>query len=198
LHELCEIVVEHGRRVPKRDRIAGMFERNRIDTQDQGTMTVEATFDDGRELIGKLTLPAGRPLMEFLNGGNAYIEFEPLDGVRTILLKSSIKAVRAIAPAKAPSLTQRLRDLDGFDPYQILGLERAAAWEDVRSAYHRLAKIYHADRYATAELPVEVTAYLENMSRRVNAAYSTLETAYAQTRRYAKHRQEPIYTSPGR
>jgi hypothetical protein len=175
-----------------------MFERNRIDTQDQGTMTVEATFDDGRVLIGKLTLPTGRQLMEFLNGTSAYVEFEPLDGERSILLKSSIKAVRAIAPNKAISLTQRLRDLDGFDPYQILGLERAAAWEDVRGAYHRLAKTYHADRYATAELPIEVTAYLENMSRRVNAAYSTLETAYAQTRRYAKHRQEPIYTSPNR
>jgi DnaJ-domain-containing protein 1 len=136
--------------------------------------------------------------MDFLNSTSAYLEFEPLDGERSIVQKSSIKSARAIAPPKAPSLSQRLRDLDGFDPYQILRLERGCGWEDVRTAYHSLAKVYHADRYATSELPNEVTTYLENMSRRVNAAYATLETTYAQSRRYAKHRQEPIFTTPVR
>jgi curved DNA-binding protein CbpA len=68
----------------------------------------------------------------------------------------------------------------------------------VRARFHLLAKAYHPDRYAAAELPAEVTTYLEAMARRVNAAYAALETAYAQKRRYAKLKQEPIYTSAPR
>lgn len=175
-----------------------MFERNRIDNQDHGAVTVEVLFDDGVVLIGRLSMPAGRTLMDFLNSPSGYVEFEPLDGDRRIVAKNSIKSARGIAPPKTGNITQRLRDLDGFDPHQILALERGASWEDVRAAYHRLAKIYHPDRYATAELPDEVIAYLSGMARRVNAAYSTLEAAYAQKKHYAKYRQEPIYTSPGR
>jgi hypothetical protein len=173
-----------------------MFERNKIDNQDQGSILIEAGFADGRVLTGRLTIPAGRPLMDYLNGASTYVEFEPLQGERQIMLKSTITSARAMAPAKVQGLTQRLRDLDSFDPYQVLGLERGASWEDVRAAYHKLAKVYHADRYATSELPAEVTTYLEGMSRRVNAAYSALEASYAQVKRYAKYRQEPIYTSP--
>jgi hypothetical protein len=173
-----------------------MFERNRVDNQDHGAIMIEATFEDGRTLVGRLSIPTGRTLMDHLNGPHAYLEFEPLEGDRAVFAKSTITSARAIAPAKSGSLTQRLRDLDGFDPYQTLGLERGTAWEEVRAGYHRLAKAYHPDRYATAELPEEVIAYLSGMARRVNAAYAVLETAYAQKRQYAKFRQEPVYTSP--
>jgi DnaJ domain len=175
-----------------------MFERNRVDNQDHGTIMIEVTFDDGRTLIGRLSLPSGRSLFDHLNGPHAYLEFEPLEGERAVFAKSTVKSARAIAPVKGSAITQRLRDLDGFDPYQILGLERGRDWDDVRSAYHRLAKAYHPDRYATAELPEEVITYLSGMARRVNAAYAALEAAYAQKRQYAKFRQEPIYTSPVR
>ena len=96
------------------------------------------------------------------------------------------------------NLGQRLRDLDGFDPWQILGVERGTSWGDTRAAYHRLAKAYHPDRYATAELPDEVISYLSGMARRVNAAYSALEASQAQKRQYAGKRQEPIFTTPAR
>lgn len=37
----------------------------------------------------------------------------------------------------------RSRDLD---PYEVLGLERGATWEEVRTAYRRLAKKHHPDK----------------------------------------------------
>jgi DnaJ-class molecular chaperone len=103
--------------------------------------------------------------------------------------------VRILQVPKGVNLAARLRDLDGFDPWQILNLERGTSWEETRTAYHRLAKIYHPDRYATAELPEEVKNYLSGMARRVNAAYSALEAAQAQKRQYAGLKQEAVYTS---
>jgi hypothetical protein len=179
-------------------REARMFERNRVDNQDQGAITVEALFEDGTVIVGRLSMPAGRTLMDFLNSPSNYIEFEPLDGQKRIIAKTTLKSARGIAPPKMGTIMQRLRDLDGFDPHQILAIDRGASWEDVRTAYHKLAKAYHPDRYATAELPEEVINYLSGMARRVNAAYSALEAAYAQKKHYAKYRQEPIYTSQGR
>jgi curved DNA-binding protein CbpA len=61
-------------------------------------------------------------------------------------------------------------------------------------AYFALAKAYHPDRYATAELPAEVRDYLAAMARRINAAHAALDVPQ---KRQAL-RQEPIFTSPGR
>jgi hypothetical protein len=57
-----------------------------------------------------------------------------------------------------------------------------------------MAKAYHPDRYATAELPQEVSDYLAAMARRINAAHAALETPI---KRQAA-RPEPVFTSPGR
>lgn len=175
-----------------------MFERNRVDSVDQGQVAVEVTLHGGEVQLGKLTMPAGRAVIDHLNGAAAFVEFEPYDGERTLLAKSQLRSVKALQVPRVGTLGQKLRDLDGFDPFQILGVERSASWEAVRGAYHRLAKAYHPDRYATAELPDEVNTYLSGMARRINAAYSVLESTYAQKRQYAGLKQEPIYTSPGR
>jgi DnaJ-domain-containing protein 1 len=175
-----------------------MFERNRIDSIEQGLTAVVLTLSDGRELHGKITMPAARTVIDFINGPAAFIEFEPYDGEKSFVAKPTISAVRVTAVPRPTNVNQRLRDLDAFDPYQILSLERGASWDDTRTAYHRLAKVYHPDRYATAELPEEVINYLSGMARRVNAAYSALEASHAQKKQYAGLKQAPVYTSPGR
>jgi curved DNA-binding protein CbpA len=95
---------------------------------------------------------------------------------------------------KAANLGARLSDPDGFDPHAVLGLAAGASREEVRQAYFRLAKAYHPDRYATAELPEEVRDYLAAMARRINAAHAALEVPQKRQR----VREEPIFTSPGR
>ncbi len=175
-----------------------MFERNRVDNVEQGYVSVELMLDGGRMLVGKVIMPAGRNVVDFLNAAATFVEFEPYDGDKAYLAKSSIRSVRILQVPKGVNLAQRLRDLDGFDPWQILDLARGTSWEETRSAYHRLAKIYHPDRYASAELPDEVKTYLSGMARRVNAAYSALEASHAQKRQYAGLKQEPIYTTGAR
>ena len=173
-----------------------MFERNKVDNIDHA-VPVELVTLDGETLKGRLAMAQGRNVLEVLNGPGAFIDFEPWGGERTFLAKASIRNVCMVNVPRAQNLNQRLHDLDGFDPHAILGLVSTASFDDVKAAWHRLAKVYHPDRYSSAELPPEVRDYLANMARRVNAAYAALEAPMQATRR-ASHRAQPVYTSSPR
>jgi hypothetical protein len=172
-----------------------MFERNRIDNlPETSAVPVEIGFTDGTAAKGKLLVPVGKSVADALNGASNFVEFEPYGGEKSYVAKAQLASVKLVGVPKLPNLEARLVDLDGFDPHRILGLTAAASREEVRGAYFMLAKAYHPDRYATAELPAEVRAYLAAMARRINAAHAALEVP--QKKQAA--RAEPIFTSPGR
>ena len=173
-----------------------MFERNRSEAQEFASVAVEIVVDDGTVSTGKMFIAASRSVFDVLNGAALFVDFEPYEGERRFIAKASLKSVKLLAGAKPLNLAQRSRDLDGFDPQAILGVQTGAPWDDVRSAYLSLAKIYHPDRFATAELPTEVATYMSGMLRRVNVAYAALEVAH-QARR-AMPLQRAIYTSAAR
>ena len=176
-----------------------MFERRQIDNStEQGALTLELTLDDGRVLSGKLAVPVARSAGDALNGPGDFVDFEPFGAERQFLAKSSIRAARLVSVPKAASLAVRLRDLDGFDPYTVLGVRRDAPWEDIRHSYLALSKTYHPDRYATAELPPEVTDYLAAMVRRINQAFAILDGQRQNVRAAQSQRATPIYESRGR
>ncbi len=177
-----------------------MFERNKIDNVDQSGVPVEITLTDGEVIKGRVMVAMGRNIFEVLNAPGGFLEFEhfAVVGERTFIAKSALQNVKLINVPRAQNLTGRLRDLDGFDPLSILGLPTSANFEDVKAAWHRLAKIYHPDRYSSAELPQEVRDYLEAMARRINAAYAALEVPMQSARRAAVNRAAPIYSSSQR
>ena len=113
-------------------------------------------------------------------------------GLSTLLALLRVRNARRVP--KAPNLGARLSDPDGFNPHVVLGLTAGASREEVRQAYFTLAKAYHPDRYATAELPEEVRDYLAAMARRINAAHAALDVP----ERKRAARAEPVFTSPGR
>jgi hypothetical protein len=175
-----------------------MFERTRVDNapSEQNAVPAEVTLADGRVLAGRLIASTSRTPIEMLNGAGAFLEFEPYGGERQFLAKASLAAVRLVAVPASENLAQRVRDADGFDPHQTLGVRRDASVEDVRRAYHEMAKAYHPDRYATAELPAEVKTYLATMARRINTAFALIEQSQAALRQRAQSpRAEPIYQS---
>ncbi|MFN3746158.1 MAG: DnaJ family molecular chaperone [Hyphomicrobiaceae bacterium] len=177
-----------------------MFERGKIETgtgEAVSGVSVVLSLTDGTELKGRLAVPQGRSLVDALNGSAPFVEFETFDGPRQFLAKHAISGVRLMSPARAQGLA-RLRDSDGFDPYAILGLPAGAPYEAVRAAYLRKAKDYHPDRYANAELPEEVRAYLAAMARRINAAFAALEAPHQESRQRPVQRITPIYSSPAR
>lgn len=176
-----------------------MFERNKIDNNPEPqAVPCELTFVDGEVLKGKLLVPVSRTLADVLNGTGAFLEFEPYGGERNWIAKSQVAAVKAVGVPKAGSLKARVRVLDDFEPHMILGVSTDTAWEDIRAAYLRLSKIYHPDRYATAELPDEVRDYLAAMARRINAAHDALQAPRQTAKRNGSERSTPIYTSPAR
>jgi hypothetical protein len=172
-----------------------MFERNRIDNVPETTaVPVEITLADGTVAKGKLHAPMGKTVADALNGAGGFIEFEPYGGEKGFLAKAQLAAVKPVGVPKAPDLTARLMDVDGFDPYAVLGIAQGSARDEVRQAYVALAKAYHPDRYATAELPQEVRDYLSAMARRINAAHAALEVPERKKAALA----EPVFTTPPR
>jgi curved DNA-binding protein CbpA len=75
----------------------------------------------------------------------------------------------------------------------VLGLDRGAGRAAVRDAFHRLSMRYHPDRYSLADLPDEVSEYLEAMARRVNAAYELLSAELARDERQQARHAAPVY-----
>ncbi|MBS0241416.1 MAG: J domain-containing protein [Proteobacteria bacterium] len=177
-----------------------MFERNRVDNSEAAGagVAVEIVTDAGETLAGRLFLAMGRGLVDALNGAGGFVEFEPWGGERAFVAKSSLKAIRPARTSRPESLKAKAASLDGFDPFATLGVAQDASYEDVKSAWHRLSKLYHPDRYAAAELPPEVIDYLSGMARRINAAYAALEKAMLAERRVLAQRSAPIYTSSAR
>ena len=177
-----------------------MFERSKVDSvgSDASGVSVAVTMTDGTELKGRLAVPQGRSMTDTLNGPTLFVEFEEYDGPRTFIAKHAIGNVRLIGPPRGQTLA-RMRDADGFDPYSVLGLPLGARFEDIRAAYLAKAKTYHPDRYANADLPEEVKRYLEDMARRVNAAFDALETnPRSPARQTPTQRIAPVYSSPAR
>ena len=175
-----------------------MFERVKVDNVSavqSVAIPAEVTLDNGRTLRGKFVAPQGRGIVEILNGSTAFLEFEPYGGERSLLAKSSIKAVKLVNVPSTGQLARRASEIDTFDPFAVLGVKTGASFDEVRTAYHRQAKIYHPDRYSMAELPPEVRDELAAMVRRINAAFAALEVPHQVVKKVAADRAEAVYTS---
>src|SRR5271157_3365647 len=69
------------------------------------------------------------------------------------------------------------------DLYSLLGLKAGCSQDDIKQAYHRLAKLYHPDINRSAQAP--------EMMKRINMAYATLSDI--EKRKMYDHR---LYSSP--
>jgi hypothetical protein len=168
-----------------------MFERGKDSRA--GPVDVEIALSDGRTLGGKLIVPPGRALTDVLNGAATFIEFEPVEGGRMYLAKAALHSVTPSNIPAAPDLWAGPTEGAGFDPFKVLGIDADASREHAREAYLRLAKTYHPDRYAAADLPKEVRDYLAVMVRRINAANDAVQARLQ--KKTAK--QEPVFTKQG-
>lgn len=175
-----------------------MFERTRVDSMIQSQsvpVPVELTLDDHSIIKGDLLVPQSRPVHEVLNGPAVFVEFRSYGMEPALVAKSAIRGIRFVKVPGVTNLRGTATSNDGFDPHQTLGVPVTATYEEIHRAYVSLAKKYHPDRYATADLPPEVSDYLAGMARRINLAFQALQGANrAATRRVAAV-NEPVYTS---
>lgn len=155
-----------------------MFERNRVEHQGEAQRKghlVEVTLGDGSVIKGRIHVSVTKTLADELNGPSAFLEFDAASGDRTLLAKARIATVTSFEAPRADHLDHSLRQAESFNAHEILGLARGASLEEIKSAYHRLAKAYHPDRFAASELPPEMADYVAAMARRLNLAYAMLQ-----------------------
>ena len=175
-----------------------MFERNRVDNMAQAQQVgvpAEVSLDDGSVLKGRFLVSASRPVYEVLNGPAPFLEFQEYGGEASLIAKTTIRAIKLVNAPNAQQLRTGTRG-EAFDPHQILGVTADATEDEVRKAYHELAKVYHPDRYATAILPAEVRDYLAVTVRRINLAFQALDRARIAASQRPAARSAPVYTSP--
>jgi hypothetical protein len=135
---------------------------------------VEFTLTDGSQYSGTVLVLRGKHLRDIINGPEQFVEIETLHSGLVTIAKSAIKLVLLGGKPTADQLEKRLEAVNASDSFQVLGLKQNATLDELRTAFVSLAHQYHPDRYATADLPTEVIAYLNIMIRRINAAHTEL------------------------
>ncbi|MBX9925989.1 MAG: J domain-containing protein [Hyphomicrobiaceae bacterium] len=164
-----------------------MFERNPVDNISAVTVAIEATLDDGRVITGRAAVSNARAVHKLMDGSEPFLYVEEFDGEATFVPKASIKALKLVTPMRPQALNARVQDATSFDPYRVLGIGKSAPWDEIKSAYHRLSKLYHPDVYASVTLPPEVATYLGARASEINAAFRLLKSREA---------AKPVYTKP--
>ena len=134
----------------------------------------QVTLCDGRTLAGKILIAETSNLTRVLNSEASFLEFETHDGARS---KIAASAIVEVAQTDLPNV-RRLNVDDTVNPYKVLGLEKGANAKEVKAAYISMTKLYHPDRFSSMDLPKEMSNYVDEMSRRINSAYSLLNAIF--------------------
>ena len=134
------------------------------------------TLADGSVVTASIRLPLSNRLGDALNNGDAFLDALTPTGQQQYISKASIRSVRSANVPKADQLDAegRAPGTPAFDPYAVLKVPREASREEIRHAYHRMAKLYHPDRIASFDLPDEVMDYVRAMLVRINLAFEQI------------------------
>ena len=137
---------------------------------------VALTLTDNSVVTVQMKMPLSNRLGEALNNADIFLDALTLTGQQQDIAKSSIRAVRSAAMPRSDQLDTESRapGTASFDPYAVLKVDRGASSEEIRQAYHRMARLYHPDRIASYELPEEVKEYVRAMLVRINLAFEQI------------------------
>ena len=134
---------------------------------------VAMTFQDGTATTASVRLPLSGKIADGLNNADRFLDILTMEGDQLFVAKSSIRNLHLVDVPRASQLNmyRRASDRAAFNPYAVLKIAKGAAPEDIRKAYHALARTYHHDRLAAYELPGEMQEYARVMLVRINLAY---------------------------
>jgi hypothetical protein len=157
---------------------------------------VTITLTSGTLLSGVIQRPRSKKLGEYLNDDTKFIEIELYDGAIVQVAKTTIEQCALREVPKADQLANTIHRSDVYHPMGTLGLESLPSKEAIQQAYRARISQYHQDKYAGVNLPAEVMAYLQDMTVRINTAYTdALAMLDAQQRQAAaeKRKRAPAF-----
>jgi DnaJ-domain-containing protein 1 len=134
------------------------------------------TLTDNSVLTVSVRLPLTRKLADALNNADQFLDTLSPTGQQQFIAKSLVRTVRSANVPKADQIDTE-KGAPGtptFDPYALLKVEHGASPEEIRQAYHRMARLYHPDRIASFDLPPEVVDYVRTMLVRINLAFEQI------------------------
>jgi hypothetical protein len=137
---------------------------------------VAITLSDDTVMTVAVRMPLSNRLGDALNAPDPFLDVVTAGGEQQYIAKTAIRSVRSMEMPKADQLDLEARQA-GFaelDPHAVLGISKDAPPDEVRQAYHRMARLYHPDRIASYELPKEIKDYARAMLVRINLAFEQL------------------------
>lgn len=145
-------------------------------TEDQHkTVDVIVTTTDGVEFEGKLICGLSGLVEAVLNNENPFIQLICEEGESLFLSKRQI--IRLVPKkSKNQSLPKlKVHDNIGGNWAEILGVSHSSTAQEVKQAYHELAKSYHPDMFSI-DMPLEIKQYAGTMLSRINIAYEQFKS----------------------
>lgn len=137
---------------------------------------VALTLTDDMVVTVAVRMPLSNKLGDALNGPDLFLDVLTASGEQQFIAKSDVRSVRSMEMPKADQidLDARQAGLSNLDPHVILNVGKEATLDEIKHAYHRMARLYHPDRIASYELPEEIKDYARAMLVRINLAFEQL------------------------
>lgn len=126
----------------------------------------EILFVDGSIISGNLFLPNQARITDVLNDERKFLPFQTLEGNFVSLAKSVIKRASQYNPNPSPA------PYEGNDPWRILGVHEGISADELKEAYHQLARTYHPDRIKALGLGSKYEELATKDMARINSAYA--------------------------
>ena len=136
----------------------------------QKQVSVVITMNDGTELSGKMSCGLSGSIDSSLNNDSQFVQLADENNETNFISKRSIMK---LAPKKSAQQTMPKLKVDNAQTgnwSDVLGVTISATPEEVKHAYHDLAKAYHPDLF-TIDMPLEVKQYASSMLTKINIAY---------------------------
>lgn len=138
------------------------------------TVDVFVTLTDGRELQGALSCGLTATIATALNSDGQFIELIGCNGHSVFIAKHQVATLEPLKQGGRAVPDLKAAAIESVRWNEILGVVPSAGADEVKQAYHTLAKQYHPDLYPD-HLPSEMRAYACDMLTRINKAYEAFQ-----------------------
>lgn len=134
------------------------------------------TMSDDTVMTVSVRMPLSNKLGDALNNAEPFLDAISPRGEQQYIAKSAIRVARPLVIPRAEEidLAAREANMGDIDAHAVLQVEKGASQEEIRQAYHRMARLYHPDRIGSYELPEEINEYARAMLVRINLAFEQL------------------------